>query len=241
VVICQPIGKEQLNTYRSVKQLAEKWCDQGLLVLRFDYAGMGDSAGKQMQPDAVQRWCDSIVEAVNYVRRAGAQEVALVGLQVGALLAAAAASRCGELCSLVLWDPVVYGRSYVNEELATNEYNAHEVRLGALLHATAFDELAAMSLEHCHAATLQETYVLVAVRRDSHERGSLQRVIGHFQADALLLEDDEVALVALGERIASVFRAETSGIQALAGDTVKYTGGAETLRWQASVDCLQSP
>jgi alpha-beta hydrolase superfamily lysophospholipase len=259
VVICQPIGKEQLNTYRGVKQLAEKLCDQGLLVLRFDYAGIGDSAGKQMEPDAVRRWCDSIVEAVHYVRRAGAQEVALVGLRLGALLAASTVARCGDLCSLVLWDPVVSGRSYMREEralyqLSTDPQDALADKqaplLGAMLHETAFSELAAMSLEQCHAATLQECYVLFAVRHEPREPQRLQRSINYLQADALLLDEDHTAFVTppsfvltvptasidrLATRVASAFRTGTSDVRTPIRDTVEHVGSdgqtiLETLR-----------
>jgi pimeloyl-ACP methyl ester carboxylesterase len=247
VVICQPIGKEQINTDRSVKQLTEKLCAAGLLVLRFDYAGMGDASGTPMAPDAVRRWCDSIVEAVNYVRACGVAEVALVGLRLGALLAAATAARCGELCSLVLWDPVVSGRTYLREARALYQRNTDEPGASAhnqvplletVLHEAAVAELSALTLDQSPAHTLDECYVLCAVRGDARDQQHLQRAIKHLQADALLLDANQTEFVAppssvsalpsasiktLVMRIASVFGSETIAVHRHLGDTVTHT------------------
>jgi pimeloyl-ACP methyl ester carboxylesterase len=118
VVICPSFGKEHVSSYRTLRMLAEQLADAGFLVLRFDYAGTGDSAGDYHSPDQVELWIESVREAVAYVRAAGVASVALVGLRVGALLAAVAAQRCGPISQLVLWDPVVSGKSYLREQKA---------------------------------------------------------------------------------------------------------------------------
>ncbi len=46
VVICPPLGKEHVDTYRGLKLLAQELCERGFLVLRFDYHATGDSAGE---------------------------------------------------------------------------------------------------------------------------------------------------------------------------------------------------
>lgn len=116
VVLCPPLGQEHVDSYRGVALAAQQLCAAGLLVVRFDYEGTGDSVGAQLAPDAVERWEKSIVTAVDLARAAGVDAVALVGLRMGALLAAEAVERCAPLTSLVLWDPVVSGRAYLRRQ-----------------------------------------------------------------------------------------------------------------------------
>ena len=116
VVICPPLGRELGATYSTLRLLADSLAAQGLLAMRFDYVGTGDSAGDHGTPDQVERWLDSVAQAVEYVRAAGAPSVSLVGLRMGALLAAHAVTRCEPISQLVLWDPCVSGRAYLREQ-----------------------------------------------------------------------------------------------------------------------------
>ena len=118
VILCPPLGKEHINTYRGVKMLAQELADRGFVALRFDYYGVGDSSGSQNADDIVERWLDSIDEAVSWVRGIGVTEVALVGLRAGSLLAERAAARAASLAAVVLWDPIATGRLYVREQQA---------------------------------------------------------------------------------------------------------------------------
>jgi len=116
VVLCPPLGQEHIDSYRGVVLAAQQLCAAGVVAVRFDYEGTGDSAGAQLAPDAVERWIRSIVTAVQLARATGVQCVSLAGLRAGALLAAAAADRCGPLNSVALWDPVVNGRAYLRQQ-----------------------------------------------------------------------------------------------------------------------------
>lgn len=118
IVICPPLGKEHVDTYRGLKLLAERLAASGFAVLRFDYLGTGDSAGRQGADTAVAGYLSSIDEAVQYLRRSGAPTISLIGLRVGALLAATAADTLSGLDKLVLWDPVTDGRRYLREQRA---------------------------------------------------------------------------------------------------------------------------
>lgn len=116
VVICPTLGREYQDSYRGLKLLAQQLCAEGFAVLRFDYRGTGDSTGDQCDDGAVDGYLDSIRTAVDYLRASGVQSVSLVGLRVGALLAATAASSIAGIDGLVLWDPVTNGRRYVREQ-----------------------------------------------------------------------------------------------------------------------------
>ncbi|MED5814342.1 alpha/beta hydrolase family protein [Mycolicibacterium sp. 050232] len=115
VVICPPLGRQYQDSYRGLKLLAQELCAKGFAVLRFDYRGTGDSTGNQCGDGAVDGYVESIGTAVSYIRAAGVESVCLVGLGVGALLAATAVEGTA---GLVLWDPVTNGRRYVREQQA---------------------------------------------------------------------------------------------------------------------------
>lgn len=118
VVICPPLAKEHVNTYRGVKLLAQELCAAGFVALRFDYYGVGDSSGSQLDDHAVEHWLESVDEALDWVRDIGCEATALIGLRAGALLADRAAARAERLDAVVLWDPVATGRAYLREQQA---------------------------------------------------------------------------------------------------------------------------
>jgi uncharacterized protein len=121
VVICQPHGHEYVRTHRALRNLAVLLSQQGHAVLRFDYYGAGDSDGDSADA-SVDQWIADISLAADELRRtARVARVSLVGVRLGAALAASAAAARTDVDALVLWDPVVRGR----------EYTDHLVRLHA--------------------------------------------------------------------------------------------------------------
>lgn len=118
VVLCPPLAREWVNAHYCYRVLAETAAQAGFFVLRFDYDGTGDSAGTDHDPDRVKAWLTSIEAAVGLARDAGCRSVSLVGMRMGALLAALSASRLGGLESVVLWDPCSSTRSFLREQAA---------------------------------------------------------------------------------------------------------------------------
>jgi alpha-beta hydrolase superfamily lysophospholipase len=84
-------------------------------VLYIDYDGTGDSAGSEADPGRVEAWQRTVRSAVDLVRSGGARHVSVVGMRLGATLAASVAHECA-LDALVLWDPCDSGRSWLREE-----------------------------------------------------------------------------------------------------------------------------
>ena len=116
VVLCPPLGKEHVDTYRGLRVLGQRLAAIGIAVVRFDYLGTGDSAGDQAADSAVADYLASIRRAGDYLRACGAESVSLVGLRAGALLSATAAAADPHPANLVLWDPVTDGRRYLREQ-----------------------------------------------------------------------------------------------------------------------------
>lgn len=106
VVICAPLGHPNVCSYRPLRTLAERVAEHGFPVLRFDWAGTGDSADIDSVADHAAEWMSAICQAVATVReRTGVEDVSLVGLRVGALLAMAAAASDADVSSVALSHP----------------------------------------------------------------------------------------------------------------------------------------
>ncbi len=115
VVLCPPLGYEQIHAHRSLRHLADGLARAGFSVLRFDYHGTGDSAGSEEDPDRLATWLANVRDAQAWLRQElGCTRISLAGLRLGALLATqAAAGRAVD--NLLLWAPVVKGRAYARE------------------------------------------------------------------------------------------------------------------------------
>ncbi len=116
VVLCSAMGHEELSAHRAWRGLAQRFAAMGMPALRFDYHGTGDSLGDDEQPGRLRAWSDSVLQAVRWMREeAGVGEIALVGMRLGATLAARAACELGGVNALALLAPAVSGRAYVRE------------------------------------------------------------------------------------------------------------------------------
>ena len=87
----------------------------GIVALRFDYDGTGDSAGLQDDPDRVASWLASVEAARQFLLDLGAPDVSAVGMRLGATLAGCQAAAATPFRSLVLWDPCLSGRTFLRE------------------------------------------------------------------------------------------------------------------------------
>ena len=114
VIICSPIGYEQLHSHRSLRHMADALARLGIPTLRFDWHGTGDSAGIDEDDARLACWKTNLRDAVAWMRKQlGCQRISIVGLRMGATLATLALDD--EIDNLVLWSPVTKGRSYVRE------------------------------------------------------------------------------------------------------------------------------
>lgn len=120
VVLCYPMGQEQIRAHRAFRNLSMRLSKAGWHVLRFDYFGCGDSAGESDEGDADQ-WMSDVVAAIEQARLAhGLAKVSLIGLRLGATLATLVASQRNDIDQLVLWDPILDGRGFLEELSASH-------------------------------------------------------------------------------------------------------------------------
>lgn len=118
VVLFPPLGIEAICTYFTYRVLAIRLASEGLAVVRFDYDGTGDSAGRENDPSRVESWLASSTAAVDLLRSAGVTALGLIGIRMGAIFATREAVRRGGVDALVLWDPCESGRGFLREQQA---------------------------------------------------------------------------------------------------------------------------
>lgn len=115
VVLLQPWGSEYEYAHRTMRILAQRLAERGCHVLRFDYTGTGDTWGPSTAAD-LDLWEEDAAAAVLELRAmTGRPRVDLVGLRLGAVVAARVAAGRRDIGSVVLWDPIVDGEAWLRE------------------------------------------------------------------------------------------------------------------------------
>jgi alpha/beta superfamily hydrolase len=134
VVLCYPGAPEYLRTHWAFRKLAVALSKEGIHTLRFDYFATGDSGGDG-RAGTVEQWKEDVTTAAQELKDlCNAPRVSLIGFRLGAALAALAASPKLEVDTLVLWEPVVSGRAYLDELIAFQRH-----KIASALHAPALD------------------------------------------------------------------------------------------------------
>ena len=132
VVVASPVGQEMQRAHRALRRLSLQLAAADFHTLRFDYWGTGDSGGETEDAE-VDQWLGDIDAAIDEMRMLQAlRTVSMIGLRLGGALAALAAARRGDIERLVLWEPVVNGRAWVEEGLASHRAS----RNGPLVRST---------------------------------------------------------------------------------------------------------
>jgi len=120
VLLCPPFGHEYISAHGSLQHLASNLARAGFHALRFDYYGCGDSAG-DIDTASLEQWVEDVGTAVQELKdTSGSRSVCIVGLRLGGLIAALAAARAraaknNDIRAVVLWEPLVRGRDYVEQ------------------------------------------------------------------------------------------------------------------------------
>ncbi len=117
-VICPSMGLEAAYSARALRALGLRLAHSGWAALRLDYAATGDSVGSWTDPGLVDEWLGNIRVALDYARGLGAPRLGVVGLRLGATLAAAELERGGPVDDLVFWDACATGRAFLREQAA---------------------------------------------------------------------------------------------------------------------------
>jgi len=155
-VICPPIGQEYNRTHWTLRLLANQVARNGVNVMRMDYHGIGDSAQSVDQIEDLESWRRNIEQAIDHAKQeTGAETVMLIGLRFGATIAAQVAERRPDVNGVVLWEPILNGKQYLDSlramhatmldlwvcKMSTVDDNSAEEILGSQYQRTLLNEI----------------------------------------------------------------------------------------------------
>lgn len=172
VVIVPGVGRDARCGHKPLRLLAEQLAAMGFPVLRYDHPGQGDSLPLAEGEEALEAWTDGVARAAKALREAaGLDEVVLVGLRLGATLAALAQA---EAAGIVLLAPVILGRRWLRElKVAgavggTGSLEGAEIfeAEGLSLAADTFGRISAIDLTAVHATAPK---VLMAAQTEASD------------------------------------------------------------------------
>ena len=114
MVLCDPFAEEKKSSQKTLAEMGRALAEAGIPALHFDYRGTGDSGGRFEQFN-LEDWRQDIGAVVDWVRlRWSLGRVGMLGLRLGASLAAAEAASC-RASTLVMWEPILEGERYARE------------------------------------------------------------------------------------------------------------------------------
>lgn len=125
VIVCPPLGYEYTHSHRSLRHLCDHLAASGIVAIRFDYNGTGDSSGDLLDANRVECFQKNIAELVAWCKNTlSITQVSLLGLRLGATFSALYASR-HPVDELILWAPCEKGKAYVREMRALDKLASH--------------------------------------------------------------------------------------------------------------------
>jgi alpha-beta hydrolase superfamily lysophospholipase len=188
VVLSYPMGAEYIRSHRAFRQLAARLSRAGFPVLRFDYYGCGDSYG-DFEEGGLRQWAMDLSTAIEALReRHDGVSICTVGLRLGATLSMMIAAERGAMDSMVLWNPVIDGRAYL-QELKTWQQDRLEHFSPAQAHSPESMEILGfplpdslrMDLEHLHLLAIQQKPARNVLILENHEGADTESLRAHLE------------------------------------------------------------
>jgi len=118
VLLCSPLGYEAHFAHLTFTDLAGTNAEStGSAVVTFDYDGTGDSVGSDDEPGFIERALSSINQAIDYLKAlpGASAPLLVIGLRVGAALAAHVVADRSDVDGIALWAPIA-GRAFLREQ-----------------------------------------------------------------------------------------------------------------------------
>ncbi|MEE9335383.1 MAG: amino acid adenylation domain-containing protein [Granulosicoccaceae bacterium] len=111
VLLCPSIGHEYMRLHRGFQLMAVDLARLGYHVLRFDWAGIGDSEGAPADV-LLDTWHRNVSTAAEFLRiQSGCETITLVGARLGAPLMLDAGLE--NIDKIIMLDPVCLGTAYL--------------------------------------------------------------------------------------------------------------------------------
>jgi exosortase A-associated hydrolase 2 len=181
VLVCHPFAEEKAVAHRVLTDFARMLCARGYHVMRFDCRGCGDSEGEAADVTIDSQLSDIGCALDEFRRRTGVARPCLLGVRLGATMAALRAAGDEEVGSLILWEPIVHGKLYVDkiirlQVMANRELGSPEATRGDLVDAMRAQGTAEVV-----------GYEMSAACFDALSSLDLASLIGGFHGEALIM------------------------------------------------------
>jgi exosortase A-associated hydrolase 2 len=116
VLYVHPFAEEMNKSRRAIAVTSRRLAAEGWSVLQIDLEGCGDSSGDFVNA-TWEGWQDDLRRAADWLRQLGIPLKVLWALRLGALPAAKIVDQLGPSPDLLLWQPVLSGRSHLTQFL----------------------------------------------------------------------------------------------------------------------------
>jgi pimeloyl-ACP methyl ester carboxylesterase len=116
VIFCPPFGWDEVCSYRSVRDWAQRLAAVGYPTARLSFPGSGDSGGSPRDPGRVEAWTAAATATARWTRAAtGASRLVAVGIEMGGLIGYRATAFGAPIDDLVLWATPARARASVRQ------------------------------------------------------------------------------------------------------------------------------
>lgn len=115
VLFCHAFGEERQKIYRSTFHFANTLADHGIPSMRFDYIGTGDSDGDLPDVSLDSMLSNTLCSAGQARDILNVENLLLLGIRLGAVVAARATSKLDWLDTCIMWNPIIDGAEYLQE------------------------------------------------------------------------------------------------------------------------------
>jgi exosortase A-associated hydrolase 2 len=116
ILYIPPFAEEMHKSRKMVAEQARLLASQGYMVTLIDLTGCGDSSG-DFSDASWQIWQEDIENAYQWLCKQTNSPIILWGLRTGALLATDLAAIYSDIKQLIVWQPVLSGKQFLNEFL----------------------------------------------------------------------------------------------------------------------------
>jgi pimeloyl-ACP methyl ester carboxylesterase len=191
VLVCSPLFGEFAANYHRERQFGRLQALRGHGVIRFHYAGEGNSQGERRDM-TFSSMCDDARAVLDHAESLGFSNFAVLGTRVGALVAAATVSALPSPVPLAIWEPVDDPLRFLDDAQRANRISMaaqggggeggswrHELERNGVLHTVGYDIYSAMveSLEGIDLVTALGTQTrAVFLARFRERAGSTDRI-----------------------------------------------------------------
>ena len=117
VLFLPPFAEEMNKSRHMMAKQARALQDKGIASLIFDYYGTGDSEGR-FDEAGFDDWCSDCQSAIEFLKQQGIDEVIIVAIRFGALMAVNMLDKISvNVSALIFWQPILKGETMVTQFL----------------------------------------------------------------------------------------------------------------------------